>query len=106
MLVLGKTTGEGIIKSGRVFPHGKMLQIDYQDEDSDTFTLHVATSKGDRVILLSEPRLVISSCEPYELQQILLKGENMITVLHPFISCIVAFEETVDELFKMKRLQK
>ncbi len=106
VLVLGKTAGEGIIKSGRVFPYGKMLQIDYQDEDSDTFIVHVATSKGDRVILLSEPRLVISSCEPYELQQILLKGENMITALHPFISGIVAFEETVDELLENEEAEE
>ena len=66
LIVLGKTTGQGVIAAGSLFTCGKVLQFNYEDEDSPTILLHVDTSKRERVMKLSEDRLVLGFCESVE----------------------------------------
>jgi hypothetical protein len=93
ILLLGKVTGDGVIKSGHVFSYGKVLRVDYEDDTSPNLMMKVETSKGERNIVLSEERLVLASCEPSELGGMLSKSKNFIATLQPFISGQAAFEE-------------
>ena len=96
LICLGKTTDQGVIAVGRRFTYGKVLRVDYEDEDILNILLHAETSKGERLIKLSEDRLVLDFCEPVELQNIIYKGKNMIISLRPFIAEEAAFEDSDD----------
>ena len=95
-LYIGRASGKGVVSRGQVFSYGKLLKVDYMDEDSDSFKVVVETSKGTRELLLSEPNLVISGCQPVELRHVLSESDNMILTLEPFIGGRVSFA-TSDE---------
>ena len=42
---------------------------------------------------------MLGCCQSEEIQHILLKAENMIPALHPFISGCATFEDSQDDLF-------
>ena len=98
ILYIGKTSGTGVISHGQVFSYGKILRVDYEDEESDALKVAVETSKGSRELLLSEKNLVVSHCQPVELRHILSEGDNMIITLEPFIGGRVTFASTEEEL--------
>ena len=98
LLVLGKTPGRGIIEVGRHIIYGRVTQVDYQDEDSMNLQVHAETSKGKRVLLLSESRLTVKMCKPVELARLLQETKNIIVTLRPFITGEAAFEES-EEVF-------
>ena len=98
LLVLGKNPGRGVIEGGRQFPYGKVVQVDYQDEDSMNLLVHTETSKGDRVLVLSETQLIVKKCMPLELARILGETKNIIVALKPFIAGEAVFEES-EEVF-------
>ena len=43
LLVLGKTVGLGVIAESRRITYGKVLRIDYEDQDTPNFLLHAGT---------------------------------------------------------------
>ena len=96
LLSLGKTDGPGVLKGGHVFSYGKVRRVDYQDEETANYIVSVETSKGERVLLLSESNLVLASCKPLELRHILSESENIIIALQPFISGHASFAESVE----------
>ena len=96
VVLVGKNSGRGVMETGRVFPYGKALRVDYLDEDSNNIQVHVETSKGERFIMLSEDWLVLRSCKPVELQKILKEADNIIVALRPFITGEAAFEDSED----------
>jgi hypothetical protein len=93
ILILGKVTRDGVIKSGHVFSYGRVLLVDYEDDNSPNLIMKLETSKGERNINLSEGKLVLTSCGPPELGRMLSKSDNIIRTLHPFVSGQAAFEE-------------
>jgi hypothetical protein len=68
ILILGKVTGDGVIKSDlHVFSYGRVLRLDYEDDNSLNLIMKLETSKGKRNITLSMGKLVLTFCEPSEL---------------------------------------
>ena len=96
LIVLGKTPGQDVLATGRQFTYGKVLRVDYEDEDIPNILLYAKTSKGERVIKLSEDRLVLGFCEPGELQKIINQAKNMIVSLRSFIAGEATFEDSLD----------
>ena len=94
LLVLGKNPGRGVIEGGRQFPYGKVVHVNYQDEDSMNLLVHTKTSKGDRVLVLSETKLIVKKCMPLELARILGETMSIIMALKPFIAGEAVFEES------------
>ena len=60
--------------------------------------VHTETSKGDRVLVLSETQLIVKKCMPLELARILGETKNIIVALKPFIAGEAVFEES-EEVF-------
>ena len=87
ILYLGKTTGTGVVSEGHMFSYGRMVKVDYQDEDSQAYIVQVDTSKGRCDLLLSENMLVIGSCQHVELRYVLKEHDNIIMELrHSYLA--------------------
>jgi hypothetical protein len=71
ILILGKVMGDGDIKSGHVFSYGRVLRVDYKDDNSPNLIMKLETSKSERNISLSEGNLILTSCEPLKLGRML-----------------------------------
>jgi hypothetical protein len=58
--ILGKVTGDGVIKSGHVFSYGRVLHIDYENDNSPNLIMKLETSKGEGNINVSEGKPVLN----------------------------------------------
>ena len=96
ILYLGKTT-TSVVSRGHMLSYGKVLKVDYQDEDSQAYTVQVETSKRGYDLLLSENMLVIDSCKPIELRHVLKENDNIIIAMQPFIAGYVSFADSCEE---------
>ncbi len=96
LLLLGKIVGDDVLEAGHAFAYGKVRKIDYQDEDSSNLVGYIETSKGERIILVSEYKLILASCVPLELQKRINTSNNLIVALQPFTVGQASFTDSLE----------
>jgi hypothetical protein len=65
--------GDGAIKFGHVFSYGRVLRIDYEDDNSPNLIMKLETSEGKCNITLSKGELVLACYESPKLGRMLSK---------------------------------
>ena len=85
VLLVTRVAGRGILAQERPFAYGKILRLDYEDEDTTNLIVLVNCSKGVRKMLVSEDYLLKDSCGPESFRNAIETGSNLITTLRPYI---------------------
>ena len=85
VLLVTRMAGRGILAQERPFAYGKILRLDYEDEDTTNLIVLVNCTKGVRKMLVSEDYLLKDSCGPESFRNAIKTGSNLITTLRPYI---------------------
>ena len=85
VLLVTRMAGRGILAQERPFAYGKILRLDYEDEDTTNLIVLVNCTKGVRKMLVSEDYLLKDSCGPESFRNAIETGSNLITTLRPYI---------------------
>ena len=93
VLLTTRIKGRGQLIKDRPFSYGRILQLDYEDPDSENLVLLVECSKGVRKMWVSEDYLVKDSCGPESFRQEVSFTNDLITSLRPYIQGHVSYKE-------------
>ena len=93
VLLTARIKGRGQLTKDRPFSYGRILQLDYEDPDSENLVLLVECSKGVRKMWVSEDLLVKDSCGPESFRQEIAFTNNLITSLRSYIQVHISLNE-------------
>ena len=93
VLLISRDKGHVQLANDQPFSYDHILQLDYEDHDSQNLILLVDCLKGVQKMYLSKDFLLKDSCGPKSFRLAIEQSNNLITTLRPYIQGHVSLKD-------------